>query len=301
MPSIKAWLAHLKVASEPKQSIEEEAVAPLQDDQVEERLVGKEAQPFVTEEPTVPRPVKRATSPLVVEPEPQPESAPAFDSSVFIPAARLPPQEDQKQNIEELRSEATSGYETADGVVVEEPRKKYYQRFLYWFSQQTNLMKTAVCMAALLAVVGLVAIPFVIVRTIQASIKANLPRVYVDPSIPIPASIVLPDGEEFELAIGHPSDNLKLPESPEWLAGTEVPRWLVIPRTRKLLQAAQDFETGDIIKLVMSNGESLEYKFQSMQQVTAVDLPAYHAKTAHLLIVLGQARGDTRLVIIASP
>jgi hypothetical protein len=270
---------------------------------IEEWLAGTGANPLNEEEPENPlaeieKHSKQEKNEAQAENKTESASNPA--ESHLLPAETAS-EEDTKENLEELRSEAISGYEVEPGVIFEEPKKPLFARLRRWFDQQTNFSKTAIGIILFLFVGGVTAFTIYTIVKNKASTTANTPPIVIDSSVPIPTNVTFPDGESFDLVIGYPEDSQILPKNPEWLAGTEVPRWLVIPLGKNLQKAILSFKTGDQIILKMNNGEIIDYAFQSTQKVAVEDLSNFHSRTADLLIILGQTRGSSRTVIIASP
>jgi hypothetical protein len=97
------------------------------------------------------------------------------------------------------------------------------------------------------------------------------------------------------------NNGLWIPQEAEWLAGTEVPRWLALPWNKQLEAAVMAYNVNDVIKIQMNNKDIIEYRFQSVQKLPAEEMGTFHKNTADLLIVLSNNETSTRLVIVAVP
>ena len=120
--------------------------------------------------------------------------------------------------------------------------------------------------------------------------------------VPIPVSVSLPGGWVFPLGVGNvPPDGLWKPKGPEWLAGTEITRWVALPWTVQLEAVLRTLKADDEIQLSMSNYDSIVYKVKSIEQVPSDSIDKLASGTPSLLLILYNENTDTRWVVTAKP
>lgn len=261
--------------------------------QLEQRLAGMETlRPVPGALPQKPK----KTGPL---PQETPQRAPVtlLETQHTIPG-RFQAQ-GREADFEDLRPQVAQVYETS----VEEasrPGIPILRRLRDWFYYLPTTQKILLGCMLLILVAGVVVLAVVFTRPAHPAV-ATSPQTLLDPSIPVPASVTLPGGQTFKLAVGSLADGQWTPKGPEWLAGTEVPRWLALPSSSELEKAVKTFKVDDLIRLTMSNGDQLAYRFQSLQKVPLGGLAVFQANTADLLIVLWKQNSTTLSVIVALP
>ncbi len=266
----------------------------LEDAEVEKRLIGDDVPEVPVAEPTFKyKPRRRLRSRVVSQPEPglQTDSDPRASQRISM--------ETEESSIGDLRTLAMEGYTPAvpgdlkgDQSVVTRLQK--------WFERLSMLQKMAFVLGSAV-VVGLyiLLIVFVISRSSHPVVSPS--DVYLSSSEPIPTSVILPDGQAFELGLGTVTNGTWTPKGAEWLVGTEVPRWLSLPWNKRLESAVRAFKVNAPIQLHMSNADNLVYRFQSLQELSREEMSTFHANTTDLLIVLSKPGASTRLVILAVP
>ncbi len=260
----------------------EEDAALFDEEGLEKRLQGDEAK-TVTKPVLAPR--QESVEELFIPPPPTPEPPSQRRRSEVAYT--------KGDNLEEARSVAIEGYEIPEAEHTEEPARQA--------KRLSRSQKVLIGSAAfiLLAAIGVF---FYFYFKPSPPLQMNLSdQLLTVQGAPIPVGIVLPDGQAFDLAAGVLVDGNWVPERPEWLSGSQVPRWLAIPWTKKLEQAAKAFKTNDLVHLQMSNGDTLDYRFQWMQDVPVQKIAAYHKNSAELLILLSKPRGSSRLILVAIP
>ena len=126
---------------------------------------------------------------------------------------------------------------------------------------------------------------FLIVNSI--SIPTPTPTVEVDPGTSVrPTQITLPGGWEFNLGQGSVQDGKWTPTGAEWLAGTEISRWVALPWSLQLEAVLRTLKADDQIELTMSNFKVLTFDVYSIQEMTMESLLATDPTKPGLLIVL---------------
>jgi hypothetical protein len=298
---------------------EEEPEAPvengspfLEDEQVSKRLVGETA----PKKPIIGSPLKYKKNRLRrSEVKPQ-QPGPEPQSDVNLVAPQTTKKEVEEPDFDDVRTIATQGYNPSVPEEFEEVKppairrqkwskwlsfpKKWLTILYEWFNRQNKLKKSGILVGVLL-VVGLYV--FLIV-----SFSPRLPSPVVPTSaitlispIPIPASVVLPDGQSFSLGLGTPENGSWTPKGAEWLKGTQVPCWLALPWNKGLESAVRAYKVDNQIQLHMSNGDILYYRFQSVQELSPEEMGTFHTNTTDLLIVLSRPNASTLLIIVAVP
>lgn len=294
--STKKWLDKLywgNVGFKQKRKSVVDEVALFDDEQIEQRLEGDEArQPLQIVTPAKPH--------GQVEPPEQPLPQPVVPPEARSQRPRTEEVNRQAANFENARSVAIEGYEISNA---EESKAgiPITKRFRQWAGHLSNLQKALIGGIVLLIAGGVGTLIYLLTPPALALPVGLGDEILRDPFAPIPSWIILPDGETFELAKGYLVNAQWTPQGPEWLAGSEVPRWLALPWNKKLEKAIRAFKSNDPIKMKMSNGDMLAYRYQGLQEVAVQDMDTFHTNSAELLIVLSKPRGETRLIVVAIP
>ena len=106
-------------------------------------------------------------------------------------------------------------------------------RMKKWFHRLSVNQKVDILLGTLV-VLG-VTIFLIVFLSAPSPQKTGLaPAVYQDPSVPIPILAIFPDGQSFNLKVGNVVNGSWTPHTAEWLAGSEVPRWLSLPWNKNL-------------------------------------------------------------------
>jgi len=137
----------------------------------------------------------------------------------------------------------------------------------------------------------------------SVAIPTPVPTATVEPNTIYPIRLELPGGWQFDLSRGRVVDGEWNPRSAEWLEGTEISRWIALPGSLQLEAVLRTLNSGDEIKLTMSNFETLEYKVYSLYELTMEQIQAQNSNTPELLIILFSTEGesDTHWVVTARP
>jgi hypothetical protein len=130
------------------------------------------------------------------------------------------------------------------------------------------------------------------------SIPAPTPTVG---NLPYPQSMVLPGGLSFALGRGAITDGEWNPTKPEWLAGTEICRWVAIPWSRQLEAVVRTLTLEDSIDLLMSNGDTLTYHVHSIRELSLAEMQDLDQNSPCLLLVLAEQEAEKRWVVTAKP
>jgi hypothetical protein len=287
------WLRASNILPQRRKTIENRIPA-MEDEQVIKRLVGDTVQNIPVVKSLFK--LKRRRLPLS-QPVSQPETESQIDTDLIVTQRKQ--HEIEEPDFDQMRMMALQGYEpTVRGE--SEVDRSAFSRLRKWFDRLSILQKISLLLGALFAL-GLSILLIVLVTSRPSHPVVSTPDVYLYSSGPIPSSVILPDSQAFELGVGTLTNGFWTPQSAEWLAGTEVPRWLALPWNRSLESAFLAFEVNVPIQLQMSNGDILVYRFQSVQELSTEEIGTFHANTADLLIVLSKPNASTRLVIIATP
>jgi len=116
-----------------------------------------------------------------------------------------------------------------------------------------------------------------------------------------PRRIALPDGQTFNLGEGNLQNGNWVPLSAEWLAGTEISRWVALPWSSELEKTIKGLEPGDQIELTMSNSETSRFKVYSIQRMTMKELLSSDPTMPSLLVMLfGEQNTDQDYWVITA-
>lgn len=268
---------------------EEEQEVGLDYQQVGQRLIG-EKPPEPTSEQAIPWSKRIFAQRQNTRPEQQVQTGSRTSpSTVEI-------RETQEPNFEELRPSALEEYEPTKGVT---GRLSILERLREWFNQLHVEQK--VLLFSSIFVFGAISF-FLILVLFRPTQPVVIPPVSnLDPSIPTPEAVILPDNQAFKLSLGAIVDGKWLPQGSEWLIDTELPRWLSLPWNEELESAVLLYERNDPLQLQMSNGDILVYRFQTVEEILLSEISLFHANTADLLIMLYKPSISTCLVLVAGP
>ena len=264
----------------------------LQDEELNNRLTGDADQAALT--PISPLEEKSEERPQV-QPMPQPEPKMQSDSNLI--AARPEQLKIVEPDFDQIRVMALEDY---DPDMKEDHRidGPFVSRMKKWFHRLSGLQKMDILLGTLV-VIGVTILLIVFLSAKSPQKTGFAPAVYQDPSVPIPILAIFPDGRSFKLGIGNVENGSWTPRSAEWLAGSEVPRWLSLPWNKNLEKTVRAYTINAPIQLKMSNNDVLVYRFQSVQEISAQEMGTFHANTTDLLIILSKSNTSKRLVVLA--
>ena len=260
----------------------------LDDAQVGQRLVG-EVPPEPSKTPIIPRPIRMRRR----REKSQPDQPVPAEGEPSAPISQ--PRQVNEPDFEKVRPVALEEYEPPASI----PRKpSVSSRLRIWFKHlsygQRVLLFSSVFVFT--AIIFFFTVLFKPVTPIVAPPVSKL-----DPSIPIPQVVILPDNQTFELSLGGVTDGIWKPQEAEWLIDTEVPRWLSLPWSKDLEAAVLLYKENDPVQLRMNNGDIIVYRFQAVEEIAREELYLFHAYTADLMIMLFKPRGETCLVLVSIP
>ena len=231
------------------------------------------------------------------EPEPEPEQVDVDELKKRAFKGSTP--DDTDENFNDVRAVALEG---GDEVFVEievkaedpvEDRIKSFENALRPYRRYISFG---------IAFVGLIAIIATSALLYDAYQKTLPPEpTQVVSNLPRPVVLNLPGGLTFNLGRGNLVDGKWNPRGPEWLEGTEICRWVAIPYSAQVEAVMLTLTRNDKLELVMSNSDRLEYDVFSRTQMTIEDMQAVSLNRPCLLLVLADAKTDTRWVITAYP
>lgn len=101
-----------------------------------------------------------------------------------------------------------------------------------------------------------------------------------------PTQLTLPGGWSFNLGQGRVVEGEWNPQRAEWLAGTEISRWVALPWSLQLEAVLRTLKPEDKLELTMSNFDVLVFNAYSIRELTMEELLASDPKTPGLLVVL---------------
>lgn len=119
----------------------------------------------------------------------------------------------------------------------------------------------------------------------------------VDMSI-YPFRLELPGGWDFHLKKGELIDGKWEPESAEWLSGTELRRVVAIPWSKQAQAVIGTLESGDEVKLIMSNFDVIDYRVKEVLNIPRAQAELLMDTQPSLIVILFQPEEDYRWVVI---
>ena len=264
----------------------------LQEEELDNRLAGDVGQDALP--PISPVEIESGMGSRV-QAMPQPEATKQSDSDLI--AAQPGQLEIEEPDFDQLRAMALKDY---DPDIKEDHRtdRSSVSRMKKWFHRLSSNQKMDIFLGTLI-VLGVTILLIVFFSTQSPHNPGLTSVVYQDPSVPIPILAIFPDGQSFNLGVGNIENGSWTPKSAEWLAGSEVPRWLSLPWNKKLETTVRAYKIDETIQLKMSNNDVLAYRFQSVQEISAQEMATFHANTTDLLIILSKPNTSKRLVILA--
>lgn len=216
-------------------------------------------------------------------------------------AAEPEPERKADESYQDLRKTALEDYaepspEAALPVVQQSGLGGWLRGLSGW--QKTGLAVLLIFeLAIVVALAMLVSRPQTIIAAIQPTTQ---PSATPTPRYPFPVELRLPGGWPFSLGRGEVSGGVWNPQGPEWLAGTEIVRWVAIPWNKQLEAVVRSLEPGDRIELTMSTADRLSYKIESINQVPRSQVSAVDPGKPALIVVLSNVESDQRWVIVAT-
>lgn len=174
------------------------------------------------------------------------------------------------------------------------------------FASRSLVEKILLVEAVVAALVVIVAVPFFISAIMhgtshQAITSATITPRSLPSNLPYPVGITLPGGWYFPLAKSTFINGKWQPATSEWLEGTEVRRVVAVPWNAQTEAVIRSFKPGDVVRVLLSNQETVEYKVTSIKRVPVTDTSILKDQTPSLVIILYQENADERWVILSEP
>ena len=173
------------------------------------------------------------------------------------------------------------------------------------FASRSLVEKILLVEAVVVALVVIVAVPFFILTIARnadrPAASAGIAPRPLPGSLPYPVGVTLPGGWYFPLAKSTFVDGKWQPVTSEWLEGTEVRRVVAVPWNSQTEAVVHSFKPGDVIRVLLSNQETAEYKVASVQRVPVTDTSILKDQTPSLVIILYQENASERWVILSEP
>lgn len=118
-----------------------------------------------------------------------------------------------------------------------------------------------------------------------------------------PVNLTLPGGQKFTLGMGEVRNGKWVPLRAEWLAGTEISRWVALPWNPDLQIIIKTLKVGEKIELTMTNSDNIIYIVKSIQKMTWEELLSSKSTEVNLQIVIFEINNvdNTFWVITALP
>jgi hypothetical protein len=139
---------------------------------------------------------------------------------------------------------------------------------------------------------------------------AALPPTPTRSPVPVPMRLTMPGGWSIDLNQGGLKDGQWIPESPEWLGGSEINRWVAIPWGKEIEAVFRTMQPGDTLTLEMDNLDKLEYQVSFVKEVPRGMVGPLWTNEPSLTIVLSRSSPvrpisdplpETRWMLVAYP
>lgn len=281
---------------EVSESLEEVDIQEEQDEYAEQ--IDELIEMLDTDDET-PAEVVDVDTPVMVEDEQEKEEKAVVDLAEMKKRAFRTATPEEDEEISEVRSVALEG---GDEVFVEIETRKEDQAEVRWKAFENALLpyrNYITFTAVFIGFLAVIAIGYLVYDRYQKSLPP--PPIEEVESLPYPTVMYFPGGVFFNLGRGSLDNGRWDPVGPEWLAGTEICRWVAIPYSRQWEAVVRTLTRDDKIELLMSNGDRLSYDVYSITQMTLDEMLDLNANTPCLLVVLADAKSDERWVVTAKP
>ena len=234
-----------------------------------------------------------------VAPHPEPEPEAPVDVEELKKRAFSPREGVDEREMSEVRAVALEGGEEVF-VEVEAKTEDASQERMKAFENSLRPYRQYIYFA--IAFLGIVLALLTAGIMYTAYQRTRPPEPTPIPSnLPYPVGMTLPGGLNFNLGKGSITEGQWNPRGPEWLQGTEICRWVAIPWSTQLEAVIRTLTPDDVIEIVMSNNDRLEYQVFSREEMTLAEMQALDQNSPCLLLVLAEQDADERWVVVAKP
>jgi hypothetical protein len=207
-------------------------------------------------------------------------------------------QTETEQEVRDLRQGALEDY--TEEVGRPEPERLSFRQTMRRVWRDMRPIEKRILVGSLIVIAATVVLGLGAL-SITAMLPEPPPPTATPSNIPYPISISLPGGWVFPLNRGSVVNGKWDPPRAEWLAGTEISRWVALPWNEQLEAVIRTLKLDDPITVFMSNNDSLVYKVKSIEQVPVDNISTLASKEPSLLLVLSKQDSDTRWVVSAVP
>jgi hypothetical protein len=218
-------------------------------------------------------------------------------SQVFSEGAEEKNEPEPEPSVQEIRTIVMEDYEEPDDDAGTKKKAKRAKS-----SVRTVLL--VLIGAGLVLLIGVVYMP-AIVQWMQPPTPA--PAAAVQPAtaipmegMPYPTGVRMTGGWFFYLQPSTIEDGRWVPQTSEWLNGSELRRVVALPWTRQLEAVVQSVVQGDSIELHMSNGDILTYLVEEISQIDRSDVSILTSNKPSLALVLYKQEEAMRWVVTAN-
>jgi hypothetical protein len=224
-------------------------------------------------------------------------TSPGLNKRVFNPENSI--------EYKDIRPEVMEDYELpgefipAPTLKMPEPSQK---SVLNWFNRIKTPYKVliiflALAIPSLVLVVSLVIGLSVFPSNSNVSSPISVQPTFI-PGTSYPIGIKMTGGWYFPLQIGRVDNGVWKPQTAEWLEGTELRKVIGIPWSLQTEAVVQSLIPGDMIELLLSNGDSLFYTVQYPGEVPVSDNSIYTDAKPSMVIILFKEKAKTRWIVV---
>lgn len=171
-----------------------------------------------------------------------------------------------------------------------------------WLSSRTTIEKILLVEAVVVALALMIAVPFFIFQLSRGPAQdSGLSPRPLPANLPYPTGIELPGGWSFSLARSTFEAGRWKPAAAEWLDGTELRRVVALPWNEQTEAVFQTFMSGDAIRLMLSNGDMVEYTITSVERISAADTSIFTDTSPSMVVILYREKAEERWVVFSKP
>jgi hypothetical protein len=205
------------------------------------------------------------------------------------------PQEEEggQGELSALRSELRDDYGAEPETPKGEGHSSLLGRLRRWWRRMGPVWRTMVVGALVIVCLAVVGGGSLVATSIFAQPTPVPPATPTFSAVPYPISLSLPSGLIFTLT--PESNNSTMVDQP-------LCRVVSLPWTIQLESTLRKLKANDVLKVSMSNYDSITYKFQSIEQVPSSEVDKLAENNGPcLLVVLSREETDTEWVLTAKP
>ncbi len=210
---------------------------------------------------------------------------PQVEEEVKVPRLPAKSAAEDEVDFEAVRGVALEDYD--ETVIEPEERKKPLREEVRQTVRELKPVERFLLFAVGIVTVGILLFSGIFLIVNSISVPTPAPTAELDLSETVyPTRLTLPGGWEFQLGQGRVVEGEWTPNGAEWLAGTEISRWVALPWSLQLEAVLRTLTAEDQVELMMSNFDVLTFDVYSIREISMAELLATDQTKPALLVVL---------------